>query len=114
MVKSFKSVRGVFHCYSGSPEMAEELLALGWHLSFTGAVTFKNARRAPESVALCPLERLMLETDSPYLAPVPLRGKRNDSRNLIHIADAIACIKGLSPAEVESATFETGRRFFGI
>lgn len=114
MVKNFKSVRGVFHCYSGSPEMAEELLALGWHLSFTGAVTFKNARRAPESVALCPLDRLMLETDSPYLAPVPLRGKRNDSRNLVYIAETIARIKGLTPAEVESATFETGRRFFGI
>lgn len=114
MVKAFKNVRGVFHCYSGSPEMAEELLSLGWYLSFTGAITFKNARKAPESVALCPLERIMLETDSPYLSPVPLRGKRNDSRNLMYICQTIAQIKGIAPEAVEAATFDNGRRFFGI
>ena len=114
LVRAHPEVRGVFHCYSGSPEMARELLDLGWYLSFTGAVTFKNARRAPETVAACPLERIMLETDSPYLAPVPHRGERNDSRMLPFIAEKIAEIKGISPEEVERATWDNGRRFFGI
>ena len=114
LVRAHPEVRGVFHCYSGSPEMARELLDSGWYLSFTGAITFKNARRAPEVVAACPLERIMLETDSPYLAPVPHRGERNDSRFLPLIAEKIAEIKGVSTQEVERVTWDNGRRFFGI
>ena len=79
IVREFPAVRGVFHCFSGSVEMAEELLKLGWMLTFNGAITFKNARKAPEVIAAVPLERMMVETDAPYLTPVPFRGKRNDS-----------------------------------
>ncbi len=113
-VRAFPEVRGVFHCYSGSAEMAQELLNLGWYLSFTGAITFKNARRALEAIAVCPMERLMLETDSPYLAPVPNRGTRNDSRNLPYIAQVVAEVKGLSVEEVAAITMENGKRFFSI
>ena len=114
LVRAHPEVRGVFHCYSGSPEMARELLSLGWYLSFTGSITFKNARRAPEVLAACPFDRIMLETDSPYLAPVPHRGERNDSRFLPFIAERIAEIKGVSIDEVERVTWDNGRRFFGI
>ena len=114
IVRAFPGVRGVFHCYSGSAEMARQLLDLGWDLSFTGAITFKNARRAIETIEMCPMDRIMIETDSPYLTPVPFRGRRNDSRMLIYIAEKIAQVKGLSTAEVERLSYENGRRFFGI
>ena len=114
VVRAFPDVKGVFHCYSGSAEMAKELLALGWYLSFTGAVTFKNARKALETIECVPLERMMIETDSPYLAPVPHRGKRNDSSLLPHIAQVIADIKGISLEEAAARTQETGKSFFGI
>ena len=76
IVREFPGVRGVFHCYSGSAEDAKTLVKLGWHLSFTGTITFKNARKAPEVIAAVPLERIMVETDAPYMAPTPFRGKR--------------------------------------
>ncbi|MBR1780385.1 MAG: TatD family hydrolase [Oscillospiraceae bacterium] len=114
IVKEFPGVRGVFHCYSGAVEDAKTLVALGWMLSFTGSVTYKNARKAPEVVAALPLDRIMIETDSPYLAPVPVRGRRNDSRNLVYIRDKIAEIRGISPEEVERATTENALRFFGL
>ena len=79
IVREFPGLRGVFHCYSGSVEDARTLVKMGWMLSFNGAATFKNARKAPEVIAGVPLERLMIETDAPYLAPVPHRGKRNAS-----------------------------------
>jgi TatD DNase family protein len=88
-IRAFPEVKGVFHCYSGSLEMAKEILRLGWYLSFTGSITFKNARKAPEIVAAIPSDRIMIETDAPYLAPVPVRGRRNDSRNLVYIAEAV-------------------------
>ena len=113
-VRDFPSVTGVFHCFSGSVEMARELLERGWMLSFNGSVTFKNARRAPEVVAAVPLDRLMIETDAPYLTPVPYRGKRNDSGYVRLVAERIAEIKGLSPEEVERVTWENGKRFFRI
>ena len=90
LVRAFPNTRGVFHCYSGAIEEAKLLLDRGWYLGFDGPVTFKNARRAPEVVRFLPLDRLLLETDSPYMAPVPHRGKRNDSRNLPFIAAKIA------------------------
>ena len=114
IVREFPAVRGVFHCFSGSVEMAEELLKLGWMLSFNGAITFKNARKAPEVIAALPEDRIMIETDSPYLAPVPNRGKRNDSRNLIYIRDRIAEIRGTTPEHVEEFTTRNALRFFGL
>lgn len=114
IVRSFPEVRGVFHCYSGSAEMAEALVKMGWYLSFTGAVTFKDARRAIESIEVTPIERIMIETDSPYLAPVPNRGKRNDSRNLSYINAVIARVKKISEKDAAELTFQNGKRFFGI
>lgn len=114
IVRDYPGLRGVFHCYSGSVEMAEELLKRGWNLGFDGPVTYKNARKALEVLALCPLERILIETDSPYLSPVPLRGKRNDSGNLSYIVDKIAEVKGLSHEAVAAATMANGRRLFGI
>lgn len=113
-VKDFPGVRGVFHCYSGSVEDAETLLEAGWLLSFNGAATFRNARKAPEVIRAVPLKKLMIETDAPYLTPEPHRGERNDSRFVHLVAEKIAEIKGLTPRQVEDATWETGRRFFGI
>ena len=114
ILRAFPEVRGEFHCYSGSAEMAKEILARGWYLGFTGVITFKNARKAIEVLEICPPERILIETDCPYLAPVPLRGKRNDSRNLKYVAERIAEIKGMSTQEVICLTTENGKRFFGI
>ena len=114
IVRRYRELRGVFHCYSGSAEMAEELLRRGWYLGFDGPVTYKNARKTLEVLAVCPLDRLLIETDSPYLSPVPQRGKRNDSRNLSFIVERIAEIKGCSSQEVEAAALENGRRLFKI
>lgn len=114
IIQEYPNLQGVFHCYSGSTEMARQLLDLGWYLSFTGTITFKNAKKAPEVLALCPLERIMLETDAPYLAPEPFRGKRCDSSLLPHTAQRIADIKGISRDAVAAATLENGRRFFRI
>ena len=114
LVRQYPEARGVFHCYSGSAEMARELLNRGWYLGFDGPITYKNARKALEVLEICPPERILIETDSPYLSPVPLRGKRNDSRNLRYVIEKIAEVKGLSPEKVESLTWENGKRLFGI
>ena len=113
-VRAFPGVRGVFHCFSGSIETAKELLSLGWYISFTGSVTFKNARKAPEIVAAMPEDRIMIETDSPYLAPVPVRGRRNDSRYIKHICEAVAQFRGITHEEAARITLENGRRFYNI
>lgn len=107
-------VRGVFHCYSGSAEMAKQLVRIGFYCSFTGVVTYKNARRALESIAAIPLERILIETDSPYLTPEPYRGERNDPRHVIAVAEKIAEIKGCSTEEVARITAENTRRLFRI
>ncbi|MEG2455754.1 MAG: TatD family hydrolase, partial [Oscillospiraceae bacterium] len=114
LVRRHPKVRGVYHCYSGGIEDAKVLLGLGWMLSFTGAITFKNARRALEVIEELPLEKLMIETDSPYLAPVPYRGKRNHSGYVHLVAEKIAEMKGISAEEVARVTTENGKRFFGI
>lgn len=114
IVKEFPGLRGEFHCYSGSAEMARELLDMGWYLGFDGPITFKNNKKAPAVVAAVPLERMLLETDAPYLTPAPYRGKRNDSTYVHLVAEKIAEWKGLTPAEVEQATWDNGKRFFGI
>lgn len=114
IIREFPSVRGVFHCFSGSAEMARELVKLGWMVSFTGVLTYKNARKVVEAAQAVPLERVMIETDSPYMAPVPHRGKRNDSRYVGLICEKLAEIKGVSFEECARVTMENGRRFFGI
>lgn len=105
---------GVIHCFSGSPETAARFVKLGWHLGIGGVVTFKNAKKLVETVRQTPLEHLLVETDCPYLAPVPHRGKRNDSRNIPHIIREIARIKETTPEEVEEATWRNGLALFGI
>ena len=114
IVRDYPELRGVFHCFSGSAEMAKELLKRGWYLGFDGPVTYKNARKTLEVLDICPLERILIETDSPYLSPVPNRGKRNDSRNLRYIAAAIAERKGVELEELAALSLENGRRLFGI
>ena len=110
----YPTLRGVFHCFSGSPEMAQELLKRGWYLGFDGPVTYKNARRSPEVVAIMPLDRIVIETDAPYLTPVPYRGKRNDSRYLNYVVEKLAEWKGVTPEEMERITFENGKRLYGM
>ena len=114
IIREFPNLRGVFHCFSGSAEMAKELVKLGWMISFTGVLTYKNARKALETAEAVPLEHLMIETDSPYMAPVPNRGKRNDSRNVSFICQKLAEVKGVSPEDCARITMENGKRFFRI
>ena len=114
VVRDYPDLRGVFHCFSGSAEMARELLDLGWYLGFDGPVTYANAHRLREVAALCPLDRLLIETDSPYLSPVPNRGKRNDSGNLRYTVEAIAACRGEHPEMIAAASMENGRRLFNI
>ena len=114
IVRARPGAKGVYHCYSGSLEDAKVLAGLGWFISFTGAITFKNARRALEVIAWLPLDRIMIETDAPYMAPEPYRGKRCDSGYVYRVAETIAQVKGLTTAEVARATTANGRRFFGI
>ena len=114
IIREFPGITGVFHCFSGSPEMAQELLKLGWYLGFDGPVTYKNARRAPEVAAVTPLDRMLIETDSPYMAPVPYRGRRNDSGYVHLVAEKLAEWKGVTPEEMARITTENGKRLFRI
>jgi len=114
MIREYKDLRGVLHCFSGSWETAKIVLDLGWYLSFGGVITFKNARRALEVIEKMPLDRIMLETDCPYLSPEPLRGRRNSSLNLKYIAEKISEVRRMTVEEVATTTTENGKRFFGI
>ena len=114
IVSEFPAVTGVFHCYSGSAEMAKWLIARGWYIGFTGVLTFKNARKALEVAASIPLDRIVLETDCPYMSPEPFRGKRNDPGKLYRMAEALAALRGLSREEVEAVTLENGKRLYRI
>lgn len=114
IVLRYPKVRGVFHCFSGSAEMAKELLRRGWYLGFDGPVTYKNARKALEVLEITPPDRILVETDSPYMSPVPLRGKRNDSSNLVYIINKAAEVKGVTPEEMTQITEENGKRLFHI
>ncbi len=107
-------VRGVFHSFSGSAEMAQELWRRGWMISFSGVVTFKNARRVSEVAASVPLEHLLVETDAPYLAPHPHRGKRNDSSLMCHTIEALAALHAISPEEMAILTAQNAAHLFGI
>ena len=114
VIREFPSVTGVMHSFSGSAEMAKELVKLGYMISFSGTVTFKNARKPKEAAAVVPCDRILIETDAPYLAPHPLRGSLNHSGNLEYTNRAIAEIKGISEEECAAMTEANARRFFGI
>ena len=114
IVKEFPTVKGVFHCYSGSAEMARQLVNLGWYIGFTGVLTFKNARKAVETAAAIPLDRIVLETDCPFMAPEPFRGKRNHPGYLFRMAEKLAEIRGISVEEVHAATTANGKRLYRI
>ncbi|MCI9424906.1 MAG: TatD family hydrolase [Flavonifractor sp.] len=114
MVRAHPKARGVFHCCAVSLEDAKVLLDRGWMLSFTGNITFHNAKRGPEVVRWMPLDRLMLETDAPYMAPEPHRGQRCDSTLIPCTAAKVAQLKGSSTEEILRITLENGRRFFNL
>lgn len=107
-----EEIPGVIHCYSYSPEMAKEFIKMGYYIGVGGVVTFKNAKKLKETVIQIPLERILLETDSPYMAPEPHRGSRNDSGNLVYVAEKIAELKGITAKEVENATLANARKLF--
>ena len=106
--------KGLLHCFSGSVEMLKEVLSLGMSISLGGTVTYKNARVPVEIAKAVPLDRLLLETDAPYLSPVPMRGKRNDSSNIIYTATRIAEIKDMSVQELLNITAQNARQLYGI
>ena len=114
IVREFPTVKGVFHCYSGSAEMARQLVEMGWYIGFTGVLTFKNARKAVETAASIPLDRIVLETDCPYMAPEPFRGKRNDPGYLYRMAEQLALIRGITPEEAAAITNENGKKLYRI
>ena len=114
ILEEFPTLRGVFHCFSGSYEMAKELIKRGWYIGFTGVVTFKNARKAVETAANIPLDRILIETDCPYMAPEPFRGRRCDPSLVPYVAKKIADLRGLSPESVAAATAENAKRCFRI
>lgn len=114
IVREFPNVRGIFHSFSGSAEMARELCSLGYYISFSGTVSFKNAERVRGAAAAVPKDRLLIETDCPYLAPHPHRGKLNHSGYLAYTNAALAAAVGLSAEECAALTTENAKRIFGI
>ena len=114
IIRDFRDLTGVLHCFSGSWETAKILLDMGWYLSYTGVITFSNARRALEVVEKMPADRIMIETDCPYLAPEPMRGRRNSSLYLPYIAEKVAQTRGITVEEAAELTMDNGMRFFGI
>ena len=113
-VLKYPDVRGVFHCYSGSAEMARELVKRGWYIAFGGVATFPTATRVREAVAAVPPSMLLLETDCPYMAPVPFRGKINHSGLIPHIAEVIAPLHGLTAEELAEVTNRNAEELFGL
>ena len=113
LLKNHKPM-GVVHCFSGSAETAKEIIKLGMYVGFTGVLTFKNAKKAIKALAEVPVERLLLETDCPYMAPVPFRGKRCDSSMIAYTAAAAAEVKGMDVQEIIDITCENGKRFYRI
>ena len=114
IVDEFPQVKGVFHCFSGSLEYAKELIKRGWYLGFTGVITFKNARKAVEVAQWAPLNRLLIETDCPYMAPEPYRGKRCNSTMLPMMAEKIAWLRGLPAAQIVDITAENAKTLFRL
>ena len=114
IVKKCDYTNGVMHCFSGSVETAQEVIKTGMYISLSGTVTFKNAKKAQEVAASVPLDKLLIETDSPYLTPEPFRGKRNNSAYVRYTAEKIADIRGLTFEELAKITMENGKRFYNI
>ncbi len=114
ILRQYDGMRGIMHSFSGSVETAEILLDMGYYLSFNGIITFKNAHRAREAVARVPRDRLLIETDCPYLTPEPFRGQVNTPNMVAYVAAAVAEIWGVSPEEVAAVTLENGKRIYGI
>ena len=114
IVEEFPEVTGVFHCYSGSAEMAKVLVNRGWYVGFTGVLTFKNAHRALEAAKAVPRDRVVLETDCPYMSPEPFRGQRNDPRRLYRMAEALANLWEVRPEEAQAITFANGKRLYRL
>ena len=114
VLKDFGYNKGVIHCYSYSPEMAERFVKLGFYIGIGGVVTFKNAKKTKETVKRIGLENIVLETDSPYLAPVPFRGKRNDSGNIKYIVEEIAGLLGISKEKVIETTFNNAVKLYEL
>lgn len=114
VIRRYPKVRGVLHSFSGSAEMAEELVKIGWMISFSGTLTFTNARKPKEVAARLPHESVMIETDCPYLAPHPKRGTLNHSGNLEYTNAVLASIWGITPEECAEITEKNAKRFFGI
>ena len=107
-------IRGVMHSFVGDADMAEACRAMGLYLSFAGMLTYKNAQALREVAAKQPLERLLVETDCPYLSPVPLRGKRNEPANIVHTADCLAGLHGVAPEALAERTTRNARELFGL
>ena len=114
MAIKYPKVKGIFHSYSGSIEMARELIKRGWYISFSGVVTFKNASRVREVLASIPLDRLLIETDAPYLAPHPNRGKMNHSGNLEYTVGMIASVFGKTPEEIAEITYKNAEKIYNL
>lgn len=112
--KEGQGISGVMHCFSGSMEMAQELLKMGWYIGVDGPLTFKNAAKLPAIVKSFPLERILLETDAPYMAPVPMRGKRNEPAFIRYIGEKVAEIKGITLSEVAKQTSENAMELYGV
>ena len=114
MIRRFPEVHGILHSFSGSREMAAELVRRGWYISFSGVITFKNASRVLEALRAVPQDRLLIETDCPYLAPVPMRGKTNHSGYLLYTAEAAATVLGMETEELCRITTENALRVYRI
>ena len=113
-IREFHDLTGVFHCFSGSWETAKVILNMGWYLSFTGVITYKNAHKSLEAIKKMPADRILIETDCPYLSPEPVRGKRNSSLYLPYTNAKIAEVRGWTIEETAALTMENGKRFFGL
>ena len=114
IIRAFPEVKGIFHSYSGSAEMAQELIRLGWYISFSGVVTYKNARRVVEACESVPIDRLLIETDSPYLSPVPHRGEMNHPKHVRFTCERVAELKGVSFEEMARITLENAMRVYRL
>ena len=114
VIRRFPEVTGIFHSYSGSAEMARELIERGWYISFSGPITYKNAKKPKEACAICPLDRILIETDAPYLPPTPYRGQMNHPCYVIKTAEEIASIKGLTTEEIANITYENAKKVYRI